>query len=595
MIGCSHGDKKIFFGGKMAIRKFRKNLKPFIWTMTLAFIFSMVLASYGEIKNLFSGTKSHAFKVNGEKAEKIDIERNKMGIIDSYSKTVGLNINNDVAGTIAVDEVINKKLSKEMAKKLKVSVAQKEIDEQFSAIQNNFQDKDQFMRMLTAQGFTRDTLKKELGEILTMKKVKEKFNSDVKISEEEIEKYFADNRYSKFPEDSLDAVKDRITSILRGEKAKREYMITLEKAKKEMKLEDIAEEYSTYTPATAFELEGFQVKNIDMAHATVVALYSAQGDGEVAKKAAYDRYAALIKIAKEAILKGVTAEENLPLDMKLEEYRDKLSKKMEAEIALTEEETRKYFEENREKYDKGATSEAEIAFIPFQPSTEDKENTKKRAEDLIKELTGENFAEMAKKYSKDPGSAVNGGELGWFTKGMMVKPFEDAVFQGEAGKIYPEPVETEYGYHIIFVHERDEAKGANASHILLTPEISDETRKVKEEEAKRISEELKSGKLSFDNIEKENLLEYSKKVENISENGFIPGVGYDKELADKIFKSGIGEIVLIQGKEGIYITKKLSEKPALKADLSQENVKNRISAELKARKVAEEMQKITAK
>ncbi|MGL4968810.1 MAG: peptidylprolyl isomerase, partial [Fusobacteriaceae bacterium] len=340
------------------------------------------------------------------------------------------------------------------------------------------------------------------------------------------------------------------------------------------------------------ELQGFQVKNIDMAQGTVAALYSSQGDGEVAKKTAYDRYEALIKIAKEAILKGITVEENLPLDMKLEEYRDKLSKKMEEEIVLDERDVIKYFEENKAKYDKGATAEAEVTFIPFVPSDKDKENTKNRAENLIKDLNVENFAEMAKKYSKDPGSAVNGGALGWFTKGMMVKPFENAVFEGEVGKIYPEPIETEYGYHIIFIHERDEAKGGNASHILLTPEISNETRKSKEETAKRISEELKSGKIIFNDLEKENLIEFSKKIENINENGFIPGMGYNKELTNKIFKSKVNEINLLQENEGIYIVKKLMEKPAVKADLNQENIRNKVSSELKTKKIAEEMQKI---
>lgn len=578
----------------MAIRKFRKNLKPFIWTMTLAFLFSLVLASYGEIKNLFGGANSYAFKVNGEKAEKIDVERNKSGIMDSYSKTVGLNINSDIAGTIAVDEVINKKLTKDMAKKLKVSVAKKEIDEQFNTIQNNFQDKDQFSRMLSAQGFTRDTLKKELEEILLVRKVKEKFNLDVKISEEEIEEYFAENRYSKFSENSLDEVKDRIISVLRGEKAKRDYMLILEKAKKDMKLEEIAEEYQAYMPNVAFELDGFQVKNIDMAHGTVASLYSAQGDGEVAKKIAYDRYESLIKIAKEAILRGVTAEENLPLDMKLEEYRDKLSKKIESEIALTDREIINHFQENRAKYDKGATAEAELAFIPFKPSTEDRENSRKITETLMSNLTEDNFAEMAKKYSKDPGSAVNGGELGWFTKGMMVEPFENAVFTGEVGAIYPELIETEYGYHIIFVHERDEAKGASASHILIMPEISDTTKAIKAEEAKIALEELKSGKITFDNLGKDEktVFEFSKKIENITENGSLPGVGYNKNLTDKIFKNRLDEINIIIEKDGIYIAKKLSEKPAVKAELTQESIKNRVESELKTKKMSEEMQKI---
>lgn len=579
----------------MAIRKFRKNLKPFIWAMTLAFLFSLVLASYGEIKNLFGGPKSYAFKINDEKAEKMDIERNKMGIMDSYAKTMGLNINSDVAGTIAVDEVINKKLTKDMAKKLKISVPQKEIDEQFNNIQSNFADKEQFSRMLTAQGFTRETLKKELEEILTVKKVKEKFNSDVKISEEEIEKYFEENRYLKFPEEGLTEVKDKIISILRGEKAKREYMITLEKAKKEMKLEDVAEEYQAYMPNTILELDGFKIKNIDMAHGTVAALYSAQGDGEVAKKLAYDRYESLVKIAKQAILNGITTIEELPLDMKLEEYRDKLSKKIGEEVVLTEKEINEYFEKNRAKYDKGATAEAYMALIPFTPSKLDRENTRKRAEDILKNLTVENFADMAKKYSKDPGSAINGGELGWFSKGMMVKPFEDAVFQGNIGEIYPEPVETEYGQHIILVHERDEAKGVNASHILITPELSDETKKIRETEAKKILDDLKNGKITFDSlVPTEDSIEFSKKIENINENGFIPGVSYNKDITDKVFKSKIDDINIFQGKDGLYIVKKLSEKPAIKSELSQENIKNKVQAEIKTKKISEEIEKIIA-
>jgi len=64
-------------------------------------------------------------------------------------------------------------------------------------------------------------------------------------------------------------------------------------------------------------------------------------------------------------------------------------------------------------------------------------------------VTPENFAEVAQRESDDRGSSARGGELGWFGKGMMVKPFEEAVFSMAEGTI-SEPVRTQYGWHIIF-------------------------------------------------------------------------------------------------------------------------------------------------
>jgi len=61
---------------------------------------------------------------------------------------------------------------------------------------------------------------------------------------------------------------------------------------------------------------------------------------------------------------------------------------------------------------------------------------------------GEKFAKLAKELSIDSGSAKKDGNLGYFTKGMMVKQFEEVAFKLQIGKI-SEPVKTEFGYHII--------------------------------------------------------------------------------------------------------------------------------------------------
>ncbi len=85
-------------------------------------------------------------------------------------------------------------------------------------------------------------------------------------------------------------------------------------------------------------------------------------------------------------------------------------------------------------------------------------DSKEKAEELIAQLNeGADFAELAKENSTGP-SAPSGGALGWFTKGMMVKPFEDVVITLEPGQVAPEPVETQFGWHVIKLNEtRDKA------------------------------------------------------------------------------------------------------------------------------------------
>lgn len=72
-------------------------------------------------------------------------------------------------------------------------------------------------------------------------------------------------------------------------------------------------------------------------------------------------------------------------------------------------------------------------------------------------IAGANFAALAKEFSKDPGSGIKGGSLGYFGKGQMVKEFEDACFNGPVG-VVQKPVKTNYGYHIIKVTDRSAKK-----------------------------------------------------------------------------------------------------------------------------------------
>jgi peptidyl-prolyl cis-trans isomerase D len=89
-----------------------------------------------------------------------------------------------------------------------------------------------------------------------------------------------------------------------------------------------------------------------------------------------------------------------------------------------------------------------------------------------KAKNGENFAELASQYSEDTSNASNGGNLGWFGKGAMVSEFEQAAFSQPIGEI-GEPVQTEFGYHIIQVIAREQLPVSSSRYEQLKQEAFD--------------------------------------------------------------------------------------------------------------------------
>ncbi len=146
---------------------------------------------------------------------------------------------------------------------------------------------------------------------------------------------------------------------------------------------------------------------------------------------------------------------------------------IQSKIHVTEGEVEEYYKENKvdipnrpEMYQAGMI----VRFIKAGDDTKNKVLVEiNKVRDKLNE--GEDFAELAKEYSDGP-SASNGGNLGFFGKGMMVKPFEDAAFALMPGEI-SEVIETQFGYHIIKVLEK-KGNEVNASHILKMVEANED-------------------------------------------------------------------------------------------------------------------------
>ncbi len=125
-------------------------------------------------------------------------------------------------------------------------------------------------------------------------------------------------------------------------------------------------------------------------------------------------------------------------------------------MQVTEEEMRKFYEDNAAELQGDEQRRASHILISFGVAADEaaKQAARAKAEQVLAEVRQNPgaFAELAKKYSQDPGSAEGGGDLGVFGRGAMVKPFEDAVFGLRPGEISG-IVESEFGYHIIKLTE----------------------------------------------------------------------------------------------------------------------------------------------
>ncbi len=186
----------------------------------------------------------------------------------------------------------------------------------------------------------------------------------------------------------------------------------------------------------------------------------------------------------------------------------------------------------------------QFAYVKFdlKPSAQDSADVLRDAEELMDRISnGEDFGKLAKTWSQDEASAIDGGDLGWFSRGKMVEDFDNAAFNAEPGELLG-PVESRSGYHIIELLESsggDDPDSVHARHILLKIEPSAETRDEVYNIAYNFSQEVKEH--DFLQTAEEMGLEVDTTRE-FSEAGYIAGLGRMRMAAEFCFNNEIGTV-----------------------------------------------------
>ena len=127
------------------------------------------------------------------------------------------------------------------------------------------------------------------------------------------------------------------------------------------------------------------------------------------------------------------------------------------EYEISDSEIELYYSQNEYRFEQPDRVKARhILFMAEGESEDEGAEALSKAQQVLEQLrSGADFAEMAKEHSEDPGNADNGGDLGWFSRGMMDPAFEDASFALQVGDLAATPVKSEFGYHLIRLDDRE--------------------------------------------------------------------------------------------------------------------------------------------
>ena len=229
----------------------------------------------------------------------------------------------------------------------------------------------------------------------------------------------------------------------------------------------------------------------------------------------------------------------------------KMQQKLIGDVKVTPSEVRRYFKDLPEDSIPFIPTQVEVQIITQQPviPVEEIDDVKRRLREYTERITsGEiEFATLARLYSEDKGSALNGGELGFKGRGMLVSEYSNVAFNLQDPTKVSKIVESEFGFHIIQLIEK-RGDRINTRHILLKPKVSDKELTSSLARLDSIADDIRNQKFSFDLAASK--ISHDKDTRN--NNGLLPNPYNNtsrfemqqlpQEIARKVENMKVGEI-----------------------------------------------------
>ena len=583
----------------------RKMIKKLSIIMIVVFAIGMLASAILFLKNTIFGQMSNReviVTVNNEKIYKDQFESYRQILKDQLSQLnqqkaqMGIpqenlqDVPDSITDEIILQNLISKALLISAASDFKIKVPNGEINRQVNKEIKGVK-KEELMNALAARGYRNLTdYKNAIKQSKIMQKLQEKMFGKYQLSDADVKKAFDREQYAGLAGKDYNDIKVKLKESLqqdRNDALLNSYLVKLnEKAKIEFKNPEIKKIYNDSKVIVARNGE-YKILNKTVNERVLKAISESQ-DGYSEKllndikanlKVELDK---LVKISVKAKAAGLKPDPELVGVDQLQDLSKRYYNSLIDNFKVDDATLKAKFEQKKDSYSIQSSVGGYVIGDEYQPSSQDLENAKKQAQEIMKTTNKNNFAQKAKEFSKDPGSATKGGSLGETTDlSGLVPEFANAVKNGKAGDIVG-PIQTQFGYHIIYIESKDSNNPniAKVSHILITPNISEATKQKVAQKVNDLKVQVQSGKVTWDQVEKQDRFNFNVKerFKKLLKGETVPGIGKDDELVNKLFASKLNEIIEKNLPVGYFLVVKTSEIPFTPATF--ENSKERARLEL---------------
>ena len=595
----------------MGLRNHKKAIQITSAVMIAIFGISMLVTGILFLKNNVFGAANHReviATVNGTKIYRDDFEREVYSLKNQLKEInqqkiqqlsqVGVSADNikdipdNIINEYVLQLIINKEVLLSSAKEIGIKISNATVNQDFESYQKQSKlGRKEFAQYLTSVGYNVSSFKKSIKDQKTIEKMREKLFSNDKITDEEIKKAYERNKYTQaFANQDFEDVKDQIKENMTQDKDIMILNSYLAKAKQKAKIQFKDKEFEKmYARMTTVVAQNGEYKYTNEAvNEQIVNSVSQTQQGYSEKlvnelkstlKTNLDKF---VKISNKAKAAGIKADPDLVGVDQLRDYSQKYYNYLIDTYKPDDATLQARFNSKKESYNIPNSISGYVIGEEYQAGQSDFDAAKKQAEDIMKTTTKDNFAAKAKEFSKDPGSANNGGSLGETADlSQLVPEFSNAVRSGKAGDIVG-PIKTQFGYHIIYIQSKDPKNEnvAKVSHILITPTISEASKQKVIKKVQDLKAEIESKKVAWSTVEKQDKYKFSVKerFKKMVKSDAIPGIGKNDELMNQIFGLQLNGILERNDATGYYLITKTSEVPFTPATF--ENSKERVRLEL---------------